>query len=84
MGAIQSIETKIGATIAKATNLKPAVKLGKKFEIDAEKALGGPIDAIGSLQIVFPGLSETTTTKFTVTSAGYLDSSMNVSDFKTK
>ena len=39
MGAIQSIGTKIGTTIAKATNLKPAVKLGKKFEIDAEKAL---------------------------------------------
>ena len=39
MGAIQSIGTKIGTTIAKATNLKPAVKLGNKFEIDAEKAL---------------------------------------------
>lgn len=77
-------------TISLWDNTSPAEKLTIKEDgsyrmvFDAEKALGGPIDAIGSLQIVFPGLSETTTTKFTVTSAGYLDSSMNVSDFKAK
>lgn len=39
MSGIQSIGTSIGKGIAKATNLKPAVWLGNKFEKDPEKAL---------------------------------------------
>jgi len=36
---------------------------------DAEKALGAPISVVDSLQIVFPNLTETTTTNFTFTGA---------------
>ena len=77
-------------TISVWDNSSPADKLTIKGDgsyrmvFDAEKALGGPIDAIGSLQIVFPGITDTSTTKFTVTAAGYLDSSMNVADFVTE
>ncbi len=50
---------------------------------DAQKALGGDIDKIESLQLVFPGISETTSTVVTVDYAGYIDGSMDLSDFVT-
>lgn len=39
MSGLQSIGNTIGKNIAKATNLRPAVWLGEKFEKDPEKAL---------------------------------------------
>ena len=77
-----------GETLSVWDDTSPADKLtingdgSYRMVFDAEKALGGTIDSICSLQIVFPGISETTTTSVTVDSAGYVDSSMNISDFQ--
>lgn len=77
-----------GETVSVWDDTSPADKLtingdgSYRMVFDAEKALGGTIDSICSLQIVFPGISETTTTSVTVDSAGYVDSSMNISDFQ--
>lgn len=79
-----------GATVSLWDDTSKAEKLTVKGDgsyrmvFDAQKAVGGTIDSVGSLQIVFPGVPENTTTKFTVTSAGYVDSSMEISDFQTK
>ena len=54
---------------------KLTIKEDGKYRMvfDAQKALGGTLDSIGSLQIVFPGFDETTETKVKVLSAGYTD-----------
>ncbi|MDD6234854.1 MAG: hypothetical protein PUB17_06725 [Lachnospiraceae bacterium] len=54
-----------------------------RMVFDAKKALGGTIDKIGSLQIVFPGFDETTGTKVKVISAGYLGGDADISDYVT-
>ena len=54
-----------------------------RMVFDAKKALGGTIDNIGSLQIVFPGFDEKTATKVKVISAGYLGGDADISDYVT-
>ena len=50
---------------------------------DANVALGGALDEIESLQIVFPGLSEDTSTVFEVNEARYLSSTEDMSVYVT-
>lgn len=54
-----------------------------RLVFDAGKALGGTIDLVESLQMVFPGISETTSTTVTVDYAGHIDQSMDMADFVT-
>ena len=69
-------------TLVFSTSYKGETK-GSKMVFDAKKALGGTIDKIGSLQIVFPGFDETTGTKVKVISAGYLGGDADISDYVT-
>ena len=79
-----------GETVSLWDTSSPADKLtitedGKyRMVFDAQKALGGTIDSIGSLQIVFPGFDETTSAKVKVTSAGYTDALAQDWDFVTE
>ena len=55
-----------------------------QFVFDATKALGGPIQTVESLQMVFPGLTETTTTKVELVSAVALDNADDIAKFQSK
>ncbi len=52
-----------------------------QFVFDANKALGAPIDKVESLQIVLPGLTETTTTKVEFLGAKAITDANDVSLF---
>ncbi len=54
-----------------------------QFVFDANKALGAPIDKVESLQIVLPGLTETTTTKVEFLGAKAITDANDVSLFVT-
>lgn len=54
-----------------------------RMVFDANKALGGDIESVGSLQIVFPGFDDLTETKVTVLSAGCLGQDAVVDDYVT-
>lgn len=55
-----------------------------QFVFDATKALGAPIQTVESLQMVFPGLSETTTTKVEFVNAVALDNVDDIAKFESK
>lgn len=54
-----------------------------RMVFDADKALGGTIESIGSLQIVFPGFDDLTATKVKVLSAGCLNQDEVIDDYVT-
>ena len=55
-----------------------------QFVFDATKALGEPIQTVESLQMVFPGLTENTTTKVEFVSAVALDNADDIAKFESK
>ncbi len=55
-----------------------------QFVFDATKALGTPIQTVESLQMVFPGLTETTTTKVELLSAVAYDNTEDISKLVSK
>ena len=77
----------VGETVAVWDNTSPADKLmvdgdgTYTFVFDANKALGAPIDTVESFQMVFPGLTETTTTTVKVKSAVAITNASDVANY---